>query len=138
MLTPISKWFNKIIGSQIRRTGKAFGTMPSLILTTIGAKSGAERTSPVAYFPDRNGNWLIVASNAGAKTNPSWYHNIAANPQRVRIEVDGHTHNVTAEELHGAEREAAWKRIATESTRFAGYQDKTDRQLPIIRLTALP
>lgn len=68
--------------------------------------------------------------------NPAWYHNIAAHPDRVRIDIGGRTEDVTAEELHGAERESAWKQIAAASDRFAGYQEKTDRELPILRLTA--
>ncbi|MEV6096886.1 nitroreductase/quinone reductase family protein [Nocardia sp. NPDC051981] len=136
VVKPFFKWFNKFMASRIRKTGKAFGNMPALVLTTVGAKSGIERTNPVAYFPDGQGNWLIVASFAGAANNPAWYHNIAAHPDQVRINIDGRTETVTAEELHGAERESAWQQITVASQRFAQYQEKTDRQLPIIRLTA--
>ncbi len=135
-MTPILKVFNGLIAGRIRKTGKAFGTMPALVLTTVGAKSGVERRAPLAYIPDGRGNWLIVAAYAGAANNPAWYHNIAANPDRVSIEVDGRTHNVTAEELHGTERDQAWQLITAELDRFAKYQAKTDRQLPVIRLTA--
>ena len=110
--------------------------MPALVLTTVGAKSGIERRAPLAYVPDGQGHWLIVAAYAGAATNPAWYHNIAAHPDQVTIEVDGHTRAVTAEELHGAERDQAWRLITAELDRFAKYQEKTDRQLPVIRLAA--
>ena len=56
----------------------------ALILTTVGAKSGAERTNPVGCFPGKDGSWLIVASVAGPARNPAWYHNIAAHPERGR------------------------------------------------------
>lgn len=135
-LKPVMKLFNKYAAQQICKSGKAFGSMPALVLTTIGAKSGQERTSPVAYFPDGDGKWLIVASYAGAAKNPAWYHNIAAHPDQVRIEVEGRMVNVTAEELRGPERDAAWKQITAAADRFAEYQEKTDRQLPILRLSA--
>ncbi|PRC59029.1 nitroreductase family deazaflavin-dependent oxidoreductase, partial [Mycobacterium sp. ITM-2017-0098] len=77
--------------------------------------------------------WLIVASAAGAKKNPAWYYNLAAHPDQVRIELDGQTHDVVAEQLHGVERDEAWQTIGS-SKRFAQYQAKTDRELPIIRL----
>ena len=135
-LKPIFKLFNKFTTRQIRKTGKAFGTMPALVLRTVGAKSGIDRTTPVGYFPDGDGNWLIVASYAGAANTPAWYHNIAAHPDQVRIEIDGRTVSVTAEELRGAERDAAWKQITETVGRFAQYQEKTDRRLPVLRLTA--
>ncbi|PRC59030.1 nitroreductase family deazaflavin-dependent oxidoreductase, partial [Mycobacterium sp. ITM-2017-0098] len=77
--------------------------------------------------------WLIVASAAGAKKNPAWYYNLAAHPDQVRIELDGQTHDVVAEQPHGVERDEAWQTIGS-SKRFAQYQAKTDRELPIIRL----
>jgi deazaflavin-dependent oxidoreductase (nitroreductase family) len=127
------RWVNKTASGRIRRTGKMMG-FNALILTTIGAKTGAERTIPVGWFPGPDGSWLIVASAAGAIRNPAWYHNLAAHPDNVTIEVDGRTVPVTAEQLHGDEREQAWQQITTAAPRFAQYQQKTDRTLPIIRL----
>src|SRR6516165_7189340 len=124
---------NKLASSRFRRTGKMMG-FNGLILTTIGAKSGAERTSPVAWFPSSDGSWLIVAAANGAARNPAWYHNIAAHPDDVQIEVDGRRIGVTAEQLHGAERAQAWRQIDASTPRFAQYQGKTDRELPVIRL----
>ena len=59
----------------------------------------------------------------------------AAHPDQVRIEVDGRTIPVTAEQLHGPERDEAWQEIVAAAPRFAGCQQKTDRQLPVILLT---
>ena len=73
------RWVNKMAARRIRRTGKMMGLgFNALILTTVGAKSGTERTNPVGWFPGNDGSWLIVASAAGAARNPAWYHNIAA------------------------------------------------------------
>ena len=129
-----AKQFLKLFSAgRIRKTGK-FGELPSLVLTTLGSKSGLERTTPLAYFPADGGGWLIVASFAGAVKNPSWYYNLAAHPEQVSIEFSGRTEAVMAEQLHGPERDAAWRQITAESQRFADYQDKTDRELPVIRL----
>ena len=127
------RFANNMAASRIRRSGKMMG-FNALILTTVGAKSGAERTTPVGWFPGGDDNWLIVASAAGAPRNPAWYHNIAAHPDKVRIEVTGQAIPVTAEQLHGTERDQAWQQITASAPRFAQYQQKTDRQLPVIRL----
>lgn len=129
------KLFNKYSAGRIRKTGR-FGELPSLVLTTVGSKSGLERKTPLAYFPADDGTWLIVASFAGAAKNPSWYYNLAAHPDRVTIEFGGQSKSVIAEQLHGPERAAAWQQITAASQRFKDYQSKTDRELPIIRLTA--
>ncbi|WP_214105438.1 nitroreductase/quinone reductase family protein [Acrocarpospora catenulata] len=128
------RWMNKMMARRIRRGGTFMG-FNALILTTVGRKSGAERTTPVGWFPGPDGTYLIVASAAGAAANPAWYYNLAAHPDRVRIEVEGRTIAVTPDQLHGTERDQAWHRITTAAPRFAQYQQKTDRELPIIRLT---
>ena len=126
---------NKNASGRFRRNGKMLG-FNGLILTTIGARSGVERTSPVGWWPGPDGSWLIVAAANGAARNPAWYHNIAAHPDQVQVEVDGRTIRVKAEQLHGAERAQAWQQIAAAAPRFAQYQDKTDRELPVIRLVS--
>jgi len=129
----VAKWLNRLIAGRIRRGGKFMG-FNALVMTTVGRKSGVERTTPVGWFPSGDGNWVIVASAAGAPGNPAWYYNLAAHPDQVRIDVDGETVEVRAEQLHGAERAEAWEQITTAAPRFAQYQVKTDRELPIIRL----
>ena len=128
---------NKNAASRFRRTGQMLG-FKGLILTTVGARSGAERTIPIGWWPGPDGSWLIVAAANGAAQNPAWYHNIAAHPEKVQIEVAGRRIGVTARQLHGAEREQAWQQIADATPRFARYQHKTDRELPVILLTPLP
>jgi deazaflavin-dependent oxidoreductase (nitroreductase family) len=132
-----AKWFNKLTMTRIRKTGKMWGG-PALVLTTIGAKSGVERHSPLGCFPGADGSWLIVASAAGAAGNPAWYYNLAAHPDQVWIESAGRKTAMTAEQLHGAERDQAWQQITTAAPTFAKYQKATDRELPIIRLVTRP
>jgi deazaflavin-dependent oxidoreductase (nitroreductase family) len=129
----ILRLVNKNAASRFRRAGKMFG-FNGLILTTVGARSGAGRSSPVGWWPGPDGSWLIVAAANGAARNPAWYHNVAAHPDMVQIEVDGRKIHVTAEQLHGAQRAQAWRQIAAGTPRFAQYQGKTDRELPVIRL----
>jgi deazaflavin-dependent oxidoreductase (nitroreductase family) len=128
------RWLNKWAMNRIRRKGGTVMGMNALVLTTVGRKSGVERRNPVAWFPGEDESWLIVASANGAAANPAWYHNIAAHPDKVRIELGGREIPVVAEQLHGTEREEAWRQIAAAVPRFAGYEQKTDRELPVIRL----
>jgi len=100
------RWFNKLTTNRIRRMGTVMG-MNALVLTTIGRKSGVERQTPVGRFPGQDGSWLIVASAAGAAGHPAWYYNLAAHPDQVWIEMACRKVAVTAEQLHGAERDEA-------------------------------
>jgi deazaflavin-dependent oxidoreductase (nitroreductase family) len=119
-----------------RLTGSKMAGQPLLYLQTIGAKSGEPRTSVVMAFTEGNDAWLIVASRGGTAGHPSWLYNLAAHPDRIEIEVEGRRTAVSAETLTGEERAAAWERITTAQPRFAGYQDKTDREIPVVRLHA--
>jgi deazaflavin-dependent oxidoreductase (nitroreductase family) len=125
---------NKLMAGRVRKGRAKFLGFNALVLTTVGRKSGVERATPVGWFPGPDGSRLIVASAAGAQGNPAWYYNIAAHPDQVQIEVEGRKVAVTAEQLHGTEREQAWQQITTAAPRFTKYQVKTDREIPIIRL----
>jgi deazaflavin-dependent oxidoreductase (nitroreductase family) len=120
---------NRIRGNATKVMG-----MRALVLTTVGAKSGITRHTPVAYFPDGADSWLIVASANGAAKNPAWYYNLAAHPNAVQIQIAGRTIAVSAEQLHGTARQDAWRHITSTAGRFAKYEQKTDRELPVIRL----
>lgn len=131
---PFLRWMNSLMTMRLRRKGGKVMGLDALVLTTIGRKSGAERSNPVGWFDGKDGSWLIVASAGGAPKNPAWYYNIAAHPDKVRINVGGQTVPVTAEQLHGTERDEAWQQITAASPRFTKYQQNTDRDLPVIRL----
>jgi deazaflavin-dependent oxidoreductase (nitroreductase family) len=122
------------MGRQHRRAGYKFQGMDVLFLTTTGRKSGQAHENPVAWFADGDEAWLVVASAGGAAKNPAWYANMAAHPEQVWIELPDRKLQVTPEQLAGERREAAWQRITTAQPRFAKYQTKTDRSLPVIRL----
>lgn len=128
------RWLNRLAMKPISKGGKVRG-FNALVLTTIGRKSGVERQTPLGWFPGEDNSWLIVAAAAGAAGNPAWYYNLAANPDQVWIEMAGRKIAVTAQQLHGAERDQAWRQITAAAPTFTGYQKSTDRELPIIRLT---
>jgi deazaflavin-dependent oxidoreductase (nitroreductase family) len=80
---------------------------------------------------------LLWPPTAGSAHHPNWYHNLKAHPDQVWIEVAGRSAQATAEQLEGPRRDEAWRRITTTYPRFAGYEKKTDRTLPVLRLTAV-
>ena len=108
-----------------------------LRLTTIGARSGRERQTVLGYFDDpaNPDARLIVASAAGAANHPAWFFNLAKHPDNVWIEVGDHKLRVTPELLEGEQRAAAWQRIVAEAPNYAAYPSKTDRQIPLVRLS---
>jgi deazaflavin-dependent oxidoreductase (nitroreductase family) len=130
-------WINGFVARRVRKGRKnppGFD-FDLLLLTTTGRKSGRERTTPLGWVSDGNGGWLIAASANGAASIPAWYYNLAAAPDKARIEIKGAAIPVSAEQLHGTEREAAWQTLATAIPRFGKYPQKTDREIPVIRLT---
>lgn len=132
----MSGWNEKII-EEFRanegRVGGPFEGARMIILHTVGARSGAERETPVIWFPDGE-SMLVVASAAGAPRHPAWYHNLMAHP-RIDVEVGIDRFAVEAGEVTGAERDALWARIVAEAPGFGEYQTKTDRVIPVVRLT---
>jgi deazaflavin-dependent oxidoreductase (nitroreductase family) len=90
----------------------------------------------VMPFPEGDDAWLIVASKGGAASHPAWFYNLAAHPDQVEVEVEGRKTAVTPQTLTGEERATAWQRITRERPNFASYETKTDRQIPVVRLTA--
>jgi len=110
-----------------------FAGMPLVLLNTIGAKSGEPRTNPLAYFRDGE-RIIIVASKAGAPTNPDWYYNVRANPL-VTLEVGTETFKAHATIAEPEERERLFAKIAASNPGFAEYQRNTARVIPIVVLT---
>jgi deazaflavin-dependent oxidoreductase (nitroreductase family) len=117
---------------------RKFQNADMLQLTTVGAKTGQQRQTTVVYFPDRGNSMLIVGSAGGAVQHPAWFFNIAKHPDQVWARVGDRRFRVIPETLIGQERASAWERIKTQSPVFKGYETKTDRELPIVRLTPVP
>ena len=85
-------WVNTWNMNRIRGNADKVMGMRALVLTTVGAKSGAPRHTPLAYFPESADSWLVVASANGAAKNPAWYYNLAAHPDTVQIQIAGLHH----------------------------------------------
>jgi deazaflavin-dependent oxidoreductase (nitroreductase family) len=113
------------------------GLGPTLILTTIGAKSGKTRDAHLTSFPDGDG-WLVVGSKGGSATHPAWYINMAGHPDEIWVQVGDRRTRVKAETLKGDARAKAWKRIVAEFSNYGDYEKRTDREIPVIRLTPIP
>lgn len=128
-------WNSRIIEEFRANGGKVGGQFdgaPLLLLHTTGARTGQERVNPVMYRTD--GDRLVVfASKAGADTNPDWFHNLSAHP-RVRVEVGAETRDVVARVADEAERARLWEAQKSEWPGFAGYEKRTDRQIPVVIL----
>ena len=126
--------YRKVEGSE---PGKFMG-FPVLLLTTVGAKTGAEHTHVLGGFPDGQDAWLVIASKGGSATHPHWFHNIAKNPDKVWAQVGSRKMRVNVESLQGAEREAAYGRVVAVAKNYGGYLTKTDREIPVLRVTPAP
>ena len=131
----IMKMLNPALVWQARRGGRV-GGLRMVVLTTTGARSGQRRQTALNALPDGERAWVIVASAGGNAANPAWYHNLAAHPDQAEISAGGQTYTVHASQLSGAERDAAWQKVVAAAPRYANYTAKTDRLIPVIRLTA--
>ena len=136
VVAPAVNDFNRKIIEEFRanagKVGGPFEGAPMLLLHTTGARSGAERVSPVVYQPD-DGRWVVFGSKGGAPTDPDWIHNLRATPE-ASIEVGTDTVPVTARMADGEERERLWTRQKELMPGFADYETKTTRQIPVVVL----
>src|SRR6202007_1097568 len=101
--------------------------IPSLLLHTVGAKTGKSRTTSLTYARDGD-DYLIVASKGGAPQSPGWYHNLKANPN-VEINVGPRRFSVTAQPVlpGDPDRERLWRIVTKYNKSYDGYQKKTSR-----------
>ncbi|MCP2258861.1 deazaflavin-dependent oxidoreductase, nitroreductase family [Streptoalloteichus tenebrarius] len=116
--------------------GGPFAGQPLLLLTTTGARTGLARTTPAVYLADGPDRLVVFASNGGSPTPPAWYHNLLAHPEAV-VEISTRVHRVRATEATGAERDRLWARQVAADPRFATFQARTSRRIPVMVLTVL-
>ncbi len=137
--TDMNDWNKKIIEEFRANEGKVggqFASMDLLLLHTTGAKSGLPRINPVAYMADGD-RFIIIASKAGAPTNPDWYYNLTANPE-VSVEVGTEQFQALARVAAEPERTELYNKVAAKYPGFAEYQRQTTRIIPVVILTRLP
>jgi deazaflavin-dependent oxidoreductase (nitroreductase family) len=131
--------FNERNIAEFRQSGgriASFGDAPVLLLTTTGSRSGQRRTAPMMYLvdeadPDRV---FVFASAAGADSNPAWFDNLAANPAGLEVELGEEKLAARATILPESERAAVFAEQARLYPGFAGYQEKTERRIPVVAL----
>jgi deazaflavin-dependent oxidoreductase (nitroreductase family) len=120
---------------QVAEKGYGFPIRPMkiLLLTTIGRKSGLERTAPLPYF-EYEGRTFIVASFAGGPKNPAWYHNLKATPS-VGVHQGLKKYDASAQVLDADEREHFWQLLVDDWPRYGVYQEGTERTIPLVELS---
>ncbi|MGX1913776.1 nitroreductase family deazaflavin-dependent oxidoreductase [Streptomyces phaeochromogenes] len=106
--------------------------LPVIVLTTLGAKSGKIRKTPLMRV-EHDGTYAAVASLGGAPKHPVWYHNVVADP-RVELQDGGTRQDMTAREVTGEEKARWWERAVAAYPAYADYQKKTDREIPVFVL----
>lgn len=122
-----------VTGGKVSVPG-TLGGLPVVRLTTIGAKTGRERTVPLLGIEDDE-KWVLIASNWGNENHPSWYYNLRANPE-VRLSHDNQTKQYTAREATEEERPKYWEQAKELYPNYESYQQYTGgRQIPIVVLT---
>jgi deazaflavin-dependent oxidoreductase (nitroreductase family) len=115
-------------------------TIPQLVLTTTGAKSGQPRSLQLACLPEDPAvaadRWFVVASNFGQEHHPAWSYNLLAHPDAT-VEHDGRTVPVVATLVPDEEKEELWPRLEAVVPQFTTYRTRTDRDIRIFRLDAV-
>ena len=112
------------------------GMIATLLLTTVGRRSGNVLTLPLIC--GRSGNdYMIIASKGGAPTHPAWYLNLQANPE-VKLQVKADKFKARARTASGAERTALWSRMVEIYAPYTQYQQQAGREIPVVVLTPLP
>jgi deazaflavin-dependent oxidoreductase (nitroreductase family) len=131
------KWSNRAHRIVLKATGGRLGWtgagMPVVQLTTIGRKTGEPRTVMLTAPIQRDETYVVVASRGGTDVHPAWYFNVQANPE-VTVAVRGATLPMRARVADPAERAELWAQVVADFPHYAGYQDKTDREIPLVVL----
>ena len=125
----------KVHRAFMRLTGGRFGrvgTLPALLLTTRGRRSGEKRDVALNYVRD-DGSFVVIASYVGEDRDPAWWRNLRTHPD-AEVTVDGKRLNVRARESEGATRERLWSRMVQIDLAYAEYQRRTKRRLAVVVL----
>jgi deazaflavin-dependent oxidoreductase (nitroreductase family) len=134
VLALLLKYFARVHIWVYRHTNGRLGArllwFPAALLTTTGRKSGEPRTTPTLYL--RDGDRVILpASFGGRADNPTWYHNLKANPN-VEVQIRGDLLHLVARDATDGERERYWPRLIKIYPPYRGYREATDRVIPLV------
>jgi deazaflavin-dependent oxidoreductase (nitroreductase family) len=129
--------FNRQIIEEFRankgKVGGLFEGATLVLMTTVGAKSGVKRVSPVASFFPEGDRIIVIASNGGSANHPAWYHNLLADPE-LSVEVGADEYKATATVIEGDERDEIFAKVVAVAPNFGEYQAKTERKIPVVAL----
>ena len=131
LVPPIDRFLFRVTGGRLKLSAAA---TPSLMLFTIGAKTGARRESPLICFPQPDGTWFIVGSNFGLEHHPAWTANLIANPD-AEIHYRRELIAVRAALLDPEQREEAWPILEEQWPGYRQYEKTARRDIRIFRLT---
>jgi deazaflavin-dependent oxidoreductase (nitroreductase family) len=112
--------------------GRLPGLPPLLLLDHVGAKSGKQRTTPLAYMPDGE-NMLVVASKGGHPRDPGWMHNLRAHPD-TQVQIGRDRLKVHARETGSEESDRLWPRAGEYNPHWRRYRERTSRRIPLVLL----
>jgi deazaflavin-dependent oxidoreductase (nitroreductase family) len=107
-----------------------------LVLHTTGRRSGQPRQTPLSFTKDGEA-WVVIASDGGSPHHPDWYLNLTADPH-AEVDVGGRRRTVLAETVTGDERDRLWRQAVRSFGGYSGYQARTDREIPVVRLAPAP
>ena len=107
--------------------------VPSLILTTTGAKSGLPRDTVLMYTPDGYGRAIVAGTNWAAAKHPAWTYNLLAHPE-AEITVRGRRYAVRASVIEGDARDRVWRHLESQWPRFQAYERDSGRTVRLFRL----
>jgi deazaflavin-dependent oxidoreductase (nitroreductase family) len=107
----------------------------TLLLTTIGRRTGLPRTTPL-IFARHGADLVVVASKGGAPQHPLWYHNLVAEPL-ADVQIEAEHIPVRARTAEGVERDEFWSVAAAQWPNYNAYLARTDRVIPVVVLTPL-
>jgi deazaflavin-dependent oxidoreductase (nitroreductase family) len=113
------------------RLGNTVGSMPVVELHTTGRTSGKRRSTMLTTPIRDDGTFVLVASKGGDDRDPDWYRNLVADPE-IELTVDGATIALTARVASDEEKAELWPRIVEAYKGYAGYQRRTDRNIPVV------
>ena len=114
------------------REGTQMRGMPVIVLTSRGARSGKIRKTPLMRV-EHDGTYAVVASQGGAPKHPTWYFNLVAD-SHVELQDREVRQHMVAREVFGEEKAQWWRRAVEAFPDYAGYQTKTDREIPVFVL----
>ena len=109
--------------------------LPVLLLTSTGRKSGQSRTVPLGFLKD-GATYVVIASNGGNPRHPAWFFNLQSNPEAT-IQVKNTQLKVRAEQANLEQRRQLWARLVEASPNYAKYQQRANREIPVMILSPL-